>query len=470
MKLRLLALALVACSSSATSSDPTALTEPLSPDMAIAQIAVLQVVKVPIMDGGNAVDSGIPVVALRDAVVRVYVQPQATYQPHPLTARARIETTGPMGTEVQVFSATATIDRPTLENDLTTSFDIAVPGVALEPGSSITVVINDTSGDPSDSTTSFAKWPMDGSSADLGVKNGGDRVRVEIVPVQYNADGSHRLPDTSDAQLEAYRERFMQLYPTASVEITVRDPWPWSGAIGFDGTGMQTLLQALQQLRGQDQPDSDVYYYAAFEPASSFQSFCGGGCVTGLTLLGAPLSVGIGYADPATMDTATHEVGHAHGLDHAPCGPVSGVDPNYPYKTGTIGVWGYDSIGQAMIDPAVYKDIMSYCDPKWISDYDYGKIFKRVRTDNKYFNDWIGPRTRYAAAPMPPSGAIHVSNVLLREPWITLGEPRPIAWPGGSATGYFFPYDHLPGGVLYVPDEVPSGAELRGKTVTTILR
>ena len=31
-------------------------------------------------------------------------------------------------------------------------------------------------------------------------------------------------------------------------------------------TAMQTILQALQQLRGQDQPDSDVYYYAAFEP------------------------------------------------------------------------------------------------------------------------------------------------------------------------------------------------------------
>ena len=473
---RLVLLALVAaCSGGGSSGDPTALDQPLAQNLAITEIALLQSMKTPIMQNQAPADhSNIPIVALRDAVLRVYVQPQSGYQPHAITARARITTTGPMGTSAQVFSATATIQETTIENDLTTSFDIPIAGVALEPGSSVTVVLNDTDGDPPDTASSFARWPNDGSSQDLGVRSGGDHLRVEIVPVEYLADGSHRLPDTSDAQIEAYRERFYQLYPAAEVDITVHDPWPINVAIDAGGNGMMTLLNELQKLRSTDQPDPDVYYYAAFEPTSSFGSYCGGGCVTGLSFNGVPLSVGIGYTDPATMDTATHEVGHAHNLNHAPCGGAAGIDPNYPYKDGSIGVWGYDAIGQAMIDPAKYKDIMSYCDPKWISDYSYNLLFTRERTDNGYYNDWMrGPGSPYAVAPVEPTGDVRVSNVALREPWISLGEPREVTWDGGKATAFFFPYDHLPGGALYVPAEVPSVARvigLRPNEAAAILR
>ena len=464
---RFLVLAWVACSSGSSSGDPTALDQPLAQNIAITQIAVLQTLEAPIMQDGSPADhSNLPIVALRDSVVRVSVNPQSGWQPNPLTARARIVTTGPMGSQAQVFSATATIDRATEEGDLATSFDIPVPGVAIEPGSSITVVLNDTTGDAPDDASSYARWPQDGSAADLGVQSGGDHLRVMIVPVEYVADGSHRVPDTSDAQIEKYRERFYQLYPAAEVDVTVRDPWPVNVFIGADGSGMDTLLNALVKLRSSDQPDPDVYYYAAFEPTSSFAAYCGGGCVTGLSFTGQPVSVGIGYTDDATMDTAVHEVGHAHGLDHAPCGGAAGADPSFPYKTGGIGVWGYDAIGQAMVDPGSYKDMMGYCDPKWISDYFYAKLFRRVRTDNHYYNDWMkGPDARaslrrFTLAPVAQTGDVRVSDTALREPWITLGEPREITWAGGTATGYFFPYDHLPGGALYVPDEVPSGARV----------
>ena len=466
---RLVVLALVACSSGSSSGDPTALDQPLAQNIAITQIAVLQTLEAPIMQDGSPADhSNIPIVALRDAVVRVSVNPQSGWQPHALTARARIVTTGPMGSQAQVFSATATIDRATEEGDLTTSFDIAVPGIAIEPGSSITVVLNDTSGDAPDDASSYARWPQDGSAADLGVRSGGDHLRVEIVPVEYVADGSHRVPDTSDGQIEKYRERFYQLYPAAEVDVTVRDPWQYTGAISANGSGMDTILTALVKLRSSDQPDPDVYYYAAFEPTSSFASYCGGGCVTGLSFIGQPVSVGIGYSGDATTETAAHEVGHAHGRSHAPCGGAASPDPNYPYPGGKIGVWGYDAINQAMIDPSTYTDMMSYCSPTWISDYHYNLIFGRVRTDNGYYDDWMkGPDARtslrcYALAPVGQTGDVRVSDAALREPWITLGEPREIAWAGGTATGYFFPYDHLPGGALYVPDEVPSGARVAG--------
>ncbi len=484
-------------------SDPTALTQPIAQNVTISQITILQSLEVPVMaNGSSAVDARggtdakgnpytYPLIAQRDSILRVYVTPESGFSTHSLTARARIVTASPTGSQAQLFSGSGTVSTPSQQFDLTSTINISIPGVALERGASITVVLNDTTGDSASTPSSNARWPADGSLADLDVHDGSDIVRVMIVPVQYGADGSQRVPDTGDDQIESYRKRFFQVYPAAQVEITVHDPWPSNTPIDAGGNGMGALLTALAQLRGQDQADPDLYYYAAFDPAASFGQFCGGGCVTGLSNIGAPTSVGIGYGGGPAEDTAIHEVGHAHGLSHAPgekvtgtagCGvDPGGVDPAFPYLSGSIGVWGYDPFAAtpdvAMLDPAKWEDMMSYCSPKWISDYHYGKVFTRVRSDNKYYNDWmLGPSVlekRYTPASFLGDSSVHVSGAAARAPWITQGEPREIVWSsngGGSATAYYFPYDHLPGGTLYVSDEVPSGAQLRGETITTILR
>ncbi len=454
-----------ACGS--TPEDPTALSEPLAQNISISEIAILQTLKVPVMLNGDVADRGdIPLVALRDSVLRVYLNPGDGFSPHTLTARARITTTSPTGSFAQVFSASASVTGATVEKDLATSINIPIPGAALEPGASVTVVLNDAKGDAADTPTSDARWPQDGSSSDLAVVSGGDHVRVMIVPVEYDADGSGRLPDTTDAQIENYRKRFFQLYPTAEVDITVHDPFPYSGPISGSGAGFTQVLTAIGQLRGADQPDPDVYYYGAFSPTNDFGTFCGGGCIAGLSPIGSPYSVGLGFFGDVASGTAVHEVGHAHGRSHAPCGGAAQPDPNYPYPNAVIGVWGYDPFIQLMVDPQAYTDMMSYCAPTWISDFHYALIFKRVRTDNKFFNDWIsGSSSRatlptWSIAPVEETGDVHVSTTAIHEPWVSEGAPREITWDGGKATAYFHPYDHLPGGVLYVPSEVPARASV----------
>ncbi|VAW32251.1 hypothetical protein MNBD_CHLOROFLEXI01-3228 [hydrothermal vent metagenome] len=72
---------------------------------------------------------------------------------------------------------------------------------------------------------------------------------------------------------------------------------------------------------------------------------------------------------------AGHELGHNFGRQHAPCN-VSG-DPNYPYAGASIGQYGLDGIGGSLqlLSPGGYVDMMSYCDPVWVSDYTYKALY-----------------------------------------------------------------------------------------------
>lgn len=60
-------------------------------------------------------------------------------------------------------------------------------------------------------------------------------------------------------------------------------------------------------------------------------------------------------------------------LKHAPCGDAGGVDREYPHNEGSIGIWGYYIPAQQLLDPQVFKDIMGYCAPVWISDYHFDR-------------------------------------------------------------------------------------------------
>ena len=66
-----------------------------------------------------------------------------------------------------------------------------------------------------------------------------------------------------------------------------------------------------------------------------------------------------------------HELGHNMFLGHASCGATTILDPSYPYPDGSIGARGYDfRDGGRLVRPSTW-DLMSYCGPKWISDYHF---------------------------------------------------------------------------------------------------
>ena len=95
-------------------------------------------------------------------------------------------------------------------------------------------------------------------------------------------------------------------------------------------------------------------------------------------------------------DTIAHELGHNMSLPHAPCGHPPGPDPSYPNTDGRVGSWGYD-IGSGQLVSPTHADLMSYCDPPWISDYNFGKALEhRLRDEGT-----------------PPSEDVPASTILL---------------------------------------------------------
>ena len=88
-----------------------------------------------------------------------------------------------------------------------------------------------------------------------------------------------------------------------------------------------------------------------------------------------------GVVSLATLDgfTIAHELGHNLSLGHAPCNKglsaIDFLDPAFPYADGNIGAWGFDLLSNALVYPST-SDLMSYCDPVWISDYHFGKMIE----------------------------------------------------------------------------------------------
>jgi len=80
--------------------------------------------------------------------------------------------------------------------------------------------------------------------------------------------------------------------------------------------------------------------------------------------------------------TMAHELGHNMNLQHAPCRGTPGSDSSYPYTGGLVGAWGYDFEGGRLVSPST-PDLMAYCSPRWISDYQFSNALRYRLFDEK---------------------------------------------------------------------------------------
>jgi hypothetical protein len=425
--------------------------------LAISEVAVFQGVKVSIWKNGTSVTSrNAPVVVQRPGLVRVYVTPQAGWTAKPVTAVLTLTSGG----AAQSWSDTKTLSTTSSDASLASTFSFDLPATAFNADTTAKVELTVPTGQGS-STAGSAMVGSVGLAAD----NPGSTIKIVFVPVKYTADGSGRLPDTSATQMEMYRQTMMKLYPARSITITQRAEWTWSKTISANGAGFDTILNSLATLRQSDKAPADTYYYAAFEPAASFASFCGSGCVAGLSTVAqsatdsiARTSTGLGYTGADAGTTMAHEIGHAHGRQHAPCQISSGYDTAYPYSGGLIGVWGYDINAKTLFSPSTYGDVMGYCQKDWVSDYTYKAFFSRMKavTGGASVFYPAGAPTKFRMVSVSADGELAWGDEIepVEPPVGELTTLRYVSEDGSvtqTATGHFYGYSDLPGGFLLVP-------------------
>lgn len=430
--------------------------------------ALFQGVKLPLY--GEDVNAGssaaLPVVVARPGVFRTYVDLLQTSTPE--QTRVVFVYKSKDGT-VQRLEQTTLIQNDSKDEVDGSCIDIALPADVFHPALEYATEVYEAT-----ENRLVARFPeTEGSFAPLPANPQSKTLKVVVVPVQYEADGSDRLPDTSPAQVKRLSEELRALYPVSEVELTVRpQPLLWTEEIRANGRGWDELLYGILQLRETDAVADDVYYYGAFSPAVSLQSFCsGGGCVLGLSELSSSVgdagrrgSIGLGFTGGDAAETFTHELGHAHGRYHAPCGGAGGPDQRFPYSGGGIGVTGWDVRTSTFVLEGglrtATKDFMGYCSPSWVSDYTWKALFTRI----------VGIGEKLAEV----STVARVRYQLLRvedgqEPrWLgsrtgrgTISDDRVEATlPGGQHQQLAqVELDHLPGHVVYVP------ATLSGKSI-----
>ena len=466
-----------------TDGDPTDKTTPAPPlvkGLSITDVAVFQGVKVPVVTKGKAVSKttrNAPVVAGRPAVFRVFVTPSSDYTATEVTAELRLVSGT---TRLPVVKDTKTITAASVDTTISSTFNFEVPAESLLAGVTYQVLLTAKGGEVPTGAVD-TRFPKDGGVADLQTEASG-KLKIVVVPVKYDADGSGRVPDVSPRQLDLYKATFMARYPATEVEVTARATWSYPSAISANGSGFSAVLNAITNLRKADGVASDVYYYGAFAPKTSFSSYCGGGCVTGLSTVVESAktsflraSVGVGFPGDDSANTAAHEVGHAHGRNHAPCGGTNGTDPDFPYSDGSIGVMGYNILEKTFLSATRSHDMMGYCPNEWVSDYTYAALFDRIAAVNggtvsaasggggssaqaraNLATIARGTQT-FRTATLEADGSVSWGGEFEADDEPTSGQVRAVTYLAangtsvGTHTAHFYPYDHLPGGVLVVP-------------------
>jgi hypothetical protein len=350
----------------------------LAEGVTLEGLSLFQGVRVGLAEGG-VIDTtpNAPILAARDAVVRAYAR---TTTRREITAELEVSDGARI---VAVHRDTITLDGASSDALPSSVLSFDLPATEVTETTRIAVRLIDPTGTPAPSTAHPARLPRDGSGLPLGAMDDGEGLDLVLVPLRYDTDGSRRLPDTSDAWLGQLRGLLTSLYPLVDVQITVREPVPWTRGLTFTGNVDFGAVNAmLRDLRDTDRARPGSYYYAIVAPDDTFSAYCGGSCVTGQSyVVDAPeddnfrVGSGVDFGTEDSAWTAAHEIGHEFGRYHAPC-DTSGADVDYPYAGGAIGVWGYDPRSRTFLPPTT-TDFMGYCDPQWISDYTWSAMFTR---------------------------------------------------------------------------------------------
>ena len=344
----------------------------------------------------------VPLVAGEPALLRVFVTADREVDASMPPVQATFYRDGVEVHTAEIGGQAASIPWQVNEASLLNSANAMVPGSVVMPGLEMVVEI-----DPDQTLDSalgvVTRMPRTGRTP-LDVRSV-PPFDLTLVPFLWeeNPDRSV-LTQTEGLSSESDLFRLTRdILPVREFRLKVHEPVMTSVDPTSDGVeqmGPETeLIYAMEGAKG--------HYMAIFRSV-------GESGLKGIARLPGFVSLSI-----LDANTIAHELGHNLNLAHAPGCGAGFPDPDYPYEDGAIGAWGYDFVNESLVSPAT-SDLMTYCDPQWISDYSFSRALA---------HRYQGESAPLAAAKTSPTkgllvwGGLTEDNELFLEPAFVVSAP-----------------------------------------------
>ena len=240
------------------------------------------------------------------------------------------------------------------------------------------------------------------------------RLYLPLVRRDQRFGAGYFLPETDDTGYLTYLP--IKVLPVPSVNYTYHQFYiyaPTESRYNLDSfDGWSRLLEEIQAVHAMEDPDGINNYFGL---VNTFEAHgCNPSCITGVGYLIAKNSFltavgwsGFGPGTNAASETLVHELGHNFGRRHVLCAGIEpNPDPNYPYPGGSIGQFGLDVAEGVLFDPANTFDYMSYCFPRWTSDYTFWNVYQYRRSLSNQMTPVFTGDTLFIRGEITPEGEV----------------------------------------------------------------
>lgn len=318
----------------------------------------LRIVGLSLTQSVQTFDNAVPLVAGRDALLRVAVLANQRNSVTP-AVRVRLYDRGILVESLVIGAPADTTPTGRIDGDLTTTWNQRIPASRVRGGLSVQAEVDPDAEIPETDETDNA-FP---SAAPLSLSvRAAPPLAITLVPVRQRA--SQLTGDVTAANRDGYLDLTQRVYPLPGYGADVHAVYTTTTTDALqpdDANGAwNTILSEVAALRLIEGSERHYYGVVRIGYASG---------LAGRGFLGDP--VAIGYDEPSDRGRiAAHELGHTWDRQHAPCGNPGDIDPDFPNRDGTTGRVGYD-LADGILKPRTSPDIMGYCGDPWIGDYTY---------------------------------------------------------------------------------------------------
>ena len=331
----------------------------------------LQIAGMYITQSSQRPDGSVPLIEGRDGYLRLFVIASADNAAVP-SVRVHIYQGAALVRSLSVAAPSGSAPTVTQEQPLEHSWNVRIPGSLIQQGLGVLAEV-DPDGSYAENNESDNVFPLAGTPLRMDVRTA-PVFAVRLVPVELGGGGL--TGDVSSGNLDQFLGVTASMHPIPGIDADLHARYTSSLTPAQAGDVNAALSQALSELRMLRAVEgSDRYYYGV-----THRSYSSGG-IAGLGYLGVPAA--LGWDDPIEAGaTAAHEFGHNWDRRHSPCGNPANVDTEYPYVGATLGAYGFDLRTERLIEPTTH-DLMSYCRPRWVSDYTYTNVmaFREAEAD-----------------------------------------------------------------------------------------